>query len=110
MIETYNILFSEEALNDLEGIYSYIAFSLEAPGVAEMQVNRIRAEIRTLCSMPERYMLVDWEPWHRMKMHRVIVDNYIVFYLVDNSEATVDIVRIFYGGRDIEGVIKESME
>lgn len=110
MIESYDILFSEEALNDLEGIYSYIAFFLEAPVAAEMQVNRIRAEIRSLCSMPERYMLVDWEPWHSMKMHRVIVDNYIVFYLVNNSGATVDIVRIFYGGRDIEGIVRASTE
>lgn len=53
-------------------------------------------------------MLVDWEPWHSMKMHRVIVDNYIVFYHVNNCEATVDIVRIFYGGRDIEGTVKAS--
>ena len=110
MIERYDILFSEEALSDLEGIYSYIAFSLEAIVAAEMQVNRIRAEIKSLCSMPERYMLVDWEPWHSMKVHRLIVDNYIIFYLVNNSEATVDIVRIFYGGRDIEGIVKASTE
>lgn len=110
MIETYDILFSEEALSDLEGIYSYIAFSLEAPVAAEIQLNHIRAEVRSLCSMPERYMLVGWEPWHSMKMHRLIVDNYIVFYLVNNSEAKVDIVRIFYGGRDIEGIVKASTE
>ena len=45
-----------------------------------------------------------------MKMRRVVVDNYIVFYLVNDSEATVDIVRIFYGGRDIEGIVKASTE
>ena len=110
MIEIYDVLLSDEALNDLEEIYSYIAFSLQAPAAAEKQVNRIRAEIRALCSMSERYMLVDWEPWHSMKMRRFVVDNYIVFYLVNDSEATVDIVRIFYGGRDIEGIVKASTE
>ncbi len=110
MIGRYDVLFSDEALNDLEEIYRYIAFSLQVPVAAGMQVNRIKAEIRSLCSMPERYTLVDWEPWHSIKMHRVIVDNYIVFYLVDNCEAVVDIVRIFYGGRDIEGNVKASAE
>ena len=110
MIEKYEVQYSDEAMVDLEEIFSYIAFSLQAPVAAELQVNRIRAEIKSLCSMPERYMLVDWEPWHSMKMHRVIVDNYIVFYLVNDSEATVDIVRIFYGGRDIEGIVKASTE
>jgi toxin ParE1/3/4 len=108
MIETYEVRYSDEAVNDLEEIFSYIAFSLQAPVAAELQVNRIRAEIKSLYSMPERYMLVDWEPWHSLKIHRVIVDSYIVFYHVNDCEATVDIVRIFYGGRNIEGIVKVS--
>ena len=41
MIEIYDVLLSDEALNDLEEIYSYIAFSLQATAAAEKQVNRI---------------------------------------------------------------------
>ena len=53
--------------------------------------------------MPARYALVEWEPWHSMKMHQLPVDNYIVYYLVDDKERAVTVARIFYGGRDIEG-------
>ena len=41
MIDTYSIIYSPEARDDLKDIYSYIAFDLLVPGIAEGQVNRI---------------------------------------------------------------------
>ena len=55
-----------------------------------------------------RYALVDWEPWHSMKMHQLPVDNFIVYYLVDDEKRAVTVARIFYGGRDIEGIINSN--
>ncbi len=42
-------------------------------------------------------------------MHKVSVDHYVIFYCVDEKTQTVTIVRIFYGGRDIEEIIKETL-
>lgn len=36
------------------------------------------------------------------------VDNYLVFYLPDETENTVSIVRIMYGGRDISRQLDET--
>ena len=58
--------------------------------------------------MPSRHTLVDWEPWASMRIHKVPVGNYIIFYLVDEDKKSVTIVRIFYSGRDIEHIIKDS--
>lgn len=60
MIDTYSIIYSPEARDDLKDIYSYIAFDLLVPGIAEGQVNRIRKTIRSLDSMPSRFSIVDW--------------------------------------------------
>lgn len=105
MSDTYSVIYSPEAKDDLREIYSYIAFELEAPDTAEGQVNRIRKEIRSLDFMPARYAIVDWEPWRSMEMHRVPVDNFIVYYAIDDKSRTVTVIRIFYGGRDAEGII-----
>lgn len=40
-----------------------------------------------------------------MKMHQLPVDNFIVYYLVDDEEMAVTVVRVFYGGRDIEEIV-----
>ena len=105
MSDTYSVIYSPEAKDDLREIYSYIAFELEAPDTAEGQVNRIRKEIRSLDFMPARYAIVDWEPWRSMEMHRVPVDNFVVYYAIDDKSRTVTVIRFFYGGRDAEGII-----
>lgn len=104
MSDSYSVVYSPEALNDLKDIYAYIAQELLAPDTALNQVNRIRKEIRSLDFMPSRYALVDWEPWKSMGMRKVPVDNFVVFYTVDSNSMTVVIIRIVYGGRDIESI------
>ena len=102
----YKVVYSPEALNDLKDIYAYIAYELLVPDTAKNQVNRIRREIRSLDFMPSRYALVDWEPWQSLGLHRVSVDNFTVFYLVGDSSLTVTVIRIVYGGRDLENILK----
>ena len=95
---TYKTIYSPESLDDLMAIYSYIAFEKLAPQNAEGQVNRIRKSIRSLDLFPEGHTTVEWEPWASMGMRFLPVDNFIVYYLVDNNEGTVSIVRIFTAG------------
>lgn len=99
------IIYSPESLDDLISIYSYISSAFFEPDTAEEQVNRIRGNIRKLDQMPLRHKLVDWEPWHSMGMRFFPVDNYDVYYLVNMEESKVQVVRIFYAGRDVENII-----
>ena len=104
MSEPYRIVYSPQALEDLKDIYAYISEELQVPDTARNQVNRIREKIRSLDFMPMRYAIVDWEPWKSMKMHKIPVDIFIVFYIVDMNSMTVTVIRIVYGGRDIQGI------
>ena len=105
MTENYTVSYSGDALNDLREIYTYIANELLVPETAAAQVGRIRKEVLSLEFMPARYALVEWEPWHSMGMYQFPVNNFIVYYLVDDEAGTVTVVRVFYGGRDIEGIV-----
>ena len=105
---TYHVFYSPAAKADLKAVYAYIAFSLRAKIAAKAQTNRIRKEIRSLSFMPEKYAQVDWEPWHSQGVRKVPVDNYIVYYWVNEEDHSVEIVRIFYGGQDVEGIVGEA--
>ena len=107
---SYTVTYSPKALEDLKGIYAYIAFSLDVPDTAQKQVNRIRKAVRSLSSMPQRYAPVDWEPWHGMGMHKLPIDNFMVFYLADADTKVVTVVRIFYGGRDVRNIVNSELE
>lgn len=106
----YSVVYSPKAMDDLREIYSYIAFSLMVPETAEKQVNRIRKEIRSLDFMPSRYALVEWDPWQSMGMHKVPVDNFVVYYTVNDDSLTVTVIRIFYGGRDAANIVNAENE
>ena len=85
---------------DIMEIYAYIAFTLEEPGTAWKQTMRIRKSIRKLSNMPERFPIVDEEPWKSRGVRRLNIDNYVAFYILDNESNTVQVFRVLYARRD----------
>jgi len=104
-MDQYEIVYAEEALQDLRDIADYIAIELKEQRIANTQISRIRKEIRLLSYFPNRYKTVDWEPWASRHMHQLLVDHYVVFYLVCEAAKTVHILRILYGRRDLSNII-----
>lgn len=52
--------------------------------------------------MPLRHQLYEKEPWKSRGLRVLKVNNYLAFYLPVESKNVVAIIRIMYGGRDIE--------
>ena len=101
-------MYTARAKRDLMDIYEYIAYELLAPETAAGQTQRIMKEIRVLDEMPMRFRLYEEKPWHSEGLRFFPVDNYLVFYLPDETKNTVGIVRIMYGGRDIRRQLSET--
>lgn len=108
-MKNYIVCYSDEAKDDLRNIFMYIAYELGSRDNAEGQVNRIREAIKKLDEFPRRNPTVPYEPWTGLGMHRLNVDNYAVFYLVDEDNERVEIVRIPYGARDLDRFFEEEM-
>ena len=94
----YTIEYSEDSKQDLFEIKRYIKYNLQEPNIAKKLTDKILKEIRKLSDNPEMYSIIDDELINKLKIRRIIVDNYVVFYRVkDNS---VEIVRIMYEKRN----------
>jgi len=104
----WEVTYSEQAELDLRGIFEYIALSLLEPEVAKRQTVRILEAIQKLNALPMRFRLYDKEPWHSRGLRVLPVDNYSVFYLLTKKQRTVLIVRIMYGGRNIEEQLQDT--
>ncbi len=96
-----NILYSAQAKEDLQRIYTYIACDLLEPETAAGQAEAIMEAIRGLADMPMMYRLYEAEPWRTKGLRIFHVGSYAVLYLPETDGDTVHIVRIMYGGRDI---------
>lgn len=85
----------------------YIAFELQSPENANGQLDRLEKSIMRLDQMPERFRVYEKEPWHIRGLHIMPVDNYCVLYIPDMEKALVTIIRVMYGGRDIDAQLKK---
>ena len=104
-MDKYEVKITDEALADMDGIYNYIANILLTPENAMGQYNRIAEAILTLESYPERYPIFDSEPEHSWEMRRMVVDNYLVCYIVDPGKVTV--IDVLFGASNVHVRLQE---
>lgn len=95
----YTVNLSPEAVKDINGIYEYIAIVLGEKEIAVNMINLIEKNILSLDEMPGRYKLYDNEPWKSRGVHIMPMKKYLVFYVVDDNEKSVNIFRVIYGSR-----------
>ena len=96
----YDVMLTEQAESDLRGIYEHIAFELLEPDYAKGQIDRLEKHILDLANFPKKYREYTEEPWKSRGMRMMSVDNYIVFYIPDDTTAIVTVNRVMYSARD----------
>ena len=102
----YEVVFSAQTEMDLRGIYEYIAFTLLAPENAIGQLKRIEEAMFSLEQYPLRYKAYEKEPWHSRGLRALPIDNYVLLYIPNEKKKVVTIIRVMYGGRDIQKELK----
>jgi len=98
----YRINISDQATSDLMGIYDYIFLCLKSPINAKILLDKIESGIMGLKKMPNRFKGYNTEPWKSRGLHLMPIDNFCVFYIVNNEKAEVTVMRVMYGGRNID--------
>ena len=97
-MKKYNIEYSMEAKQDLIDIKRYIKYNLQEPNTAQKLIAKIKKEIDSLKDNPEMYSIIDDDIIKRFKIRKLVVDNYIVFYRINDEN--IQIVRVMYGRRN----------
>ena len=92
---SYSVIISSMAETDLRAVYEYIALVLGSAENAEAQLSRLEDRIRRLDELPKRYRS------YKRNIRIMPVDNYLVFYSVDDEAKRVSVLRVMYGRRDL---------
>ena len=103
----YDVTFTEQAENDLRGIFEYIAFDLLSLENAAGQLDRIEEKILSLGEYPEKFRQYEREPWKSRNTRVVPVDNYVIFYIPDKTKKLVTVILVMYSGRDVDKQLDE---
>ena len=99
-MDTYEIIMTPDAADDLIRLRDYIADTLLAPDTARAYLRMVRTEIKKLTSMPKRSKCLDDEPWHSLGIRKLIVKNFVIYYRVEEFTMRVYILNIIYARRD----------
>ena len=57
--------------------------------------------------MPERFRAYVIEPWRSRNLSILPIDYYLVFYIPNHEKQIVAVMRVMYGGRDIDRQFKQ---
>jgi len=109
-LKSYKVLLTQPAIGDLKGIADYIAGELKEPTLAKRLVGKIKEAIMSLDEMPARHALAADEYFAAQGIRWLMADNYMVFYVVTEENATVVVIRILYGRRDWLHLLREKKD
>ena len=103
----YKVKLTDHAVAQLQEAVIYISKVLQASTVAKHWAARIKKELASLSTMPARYPLTEEDPWHTEGVHKMSVENFLVYYWIDEAKKIVWINAIVYARRDQLRVLRE---
>lgn len=100
MADTYEVKITSQAQEQMAEIVDYISHELFAPEAAEHLLDKMESSIMALSAFPERNQLIEEEPWKTYGIRKIVVNNFLVYYWIDEAEEKVQITAVIYSKRN----------
>ncbi|MFA6309329.1 MAG: type II toxin-antitoxin system RelE/ParE family toxin [Clostridia bacterium] len=101
----YTLKLTLKAEKDLDDIYQYITTKLFAGIAAQNLLIRIENEIMLVKEFPHSCSLVRDNALRKKGYRKLIVDNFIAFYLINEDKKQVIIMRVLYGASNYTNIL-----
>ena len=98
---------SETAERDLENIISYLRYNLSGDIIADKYKILFKQELKDLENIAGSMPILSEDLTGHKNIRKINVRNYIVFYIVDDKNSKVLIVRIGHAFMDWEKYLKD---
>ena len=107
MASKFGYWLTKRAKSDLDGIVSYITVVLANPQAASDFVDKLQDTIEEVRAFSESGSLVDNEFLQIENVRKKLVGNCIKYYFLDVGENIIYILRIVYGKRNLDEILKK---
>ncbi len=106
MADKFDYHFTQKAVRDLEEILHYISVELSNPQAATRLNTHIFQNIDILRNFPEMGAIVDNEFIKDKTVRKVTVGHFILYYKNHYDAKSITILRILYGKRNLNEILK----
>ncbi len=103
--EQFTYRFTKVAEADIDETLSYITNRLGNPDAATDFADELEEKLGKLCKSPKTGKLVENEFLVRRDVRRILVKNYIAYYVVDERSHSIVILRVVYGRRNQDNIV-----
>ena len=107
MTSKYQYHFTKKAKSDLDEILSYISIELSNPEAAASFLKDFLAVLTSICSVPKIGRIVENEFLPDREIRKSLVENYLLYYLPDIKKKSIYVLRILYGRRNLDELVRE---
>lgn len=103
----YGYVLTRNAVDDFDEIVRYIAHELGNPTAASRFIDKLKQTIDETCAFPESGPKVVNEFLSGHTVRSKVIGSYMMYYLADKNTKTVSILRIVYGRRDLNEILRK---
>jgi len=105
LTNNYELKITTKASEDLDEIYAYIAGEINNGTAALNLLDDIEKSILRLKKFPFSCSYVEDINLKRKGYRKLIVKNYIAFYIVKEKDTEVIIMRVLYGRQNYQDIV-----
>lgn len=98
--EIYEIEFTEDARDEIRDIYEYISKNLVAEEAAKRLMRKMRQSVMDLAESPKIYMKIEKKDKRKREFRRMVIDNFVVLYTIDENKKNIYISHMYYGRKN----------
>ena len=98
--EIYEIEFTEDCRDEIKEIYKYISQNLVAHQAAKRLMQKIREGVMNLAEFPRLYAITEKKDKRKREFRKIVINNYVILYTIDENKKTIYISHMYYGGRN----------
>ena len=99
-MDKFKVNITTYAKNQVKNVAKYISEVLKAPQASKAWRDCLFEKISKLDVMSYRYKLVEAEPWRTYGVRCLHVGNFVVFYLIKESNRSIWVTAVIYEKRD----------
>jgi mRNA-degrading endonuclease RelE of RelBE toxin-antitoxin system len=96
----YNIRLTETFLEEIDEICEYISTKLKAIDAANRLREKIIYNVLLLENSPKMFTEIEKTEKTARKYRRIVVNNYVILYTIDESKNMIYVSHVYYGGMD----------
>ena len=103
----YNYLrYIENSLEEIDEIFIYISETLKSQNASKLFVKKIISKTEILSRFPKIYSPISKYDKLKREYRKIVIDNYILLYTIDEKEKIVYISHVFYSRKNyLNGLI-----